>query len=144
MGEQKTWSVAQNALSIGGINIQAGAGTGSWIKVTPAGDWRTVTVGLQGDVTVSENPDRSAAFELSLLQSAEVNAQLQALLNYRAGVDGTIGIGAFQLTDIQSGSEISGDCVLTTPPDWDVQGEVQNCVWKGTILEATYRIGGTE
>ena len=143
MGEQSTHSLAKTALSIAGINISAGAGTGSFVKVTPVGDWRSVTVGIQGDVCVNENADHSATFELTLLHSATLNQQLQSLLNMTTGQDGSVGVGSFQLTDLVSGSEISGDCVLTAPPEWDVQTEIQNAVWKGTILQATYRLGGT-
>ena len=142
MGEQATHSLAKTSLSIAGINISAGAGKGSLVKVTPSGDWRSVTVGIQGDVCVNENADHSATFELTLLHSATLNKQLQSLLNLTTGQDGSVGIGAFQLTDLASGSEISGDCVLTAPPEWDVQTEVQNAVWKGTILQATYKLGG--
>lgn len=143
MGEQSTHSLAKTALSIAGINISAGAGSGSLIKITPRGDWRSVTVGIQGDVCVNENADHSADFELTLLHSATLNQQLQALLNMTTGQDGSVGIGALQLTDLMSGSEVSGDCVLTAPPEWDVQTEVQNAVWKGVILQATYRLGGS-
>lgn len=143
MGEQSTHSLAKHALSIAGINISAGAGTGSFIKVTPVGDWRTVTVGIQGDVCVNENADHSATFELTLLHSATINQQLQSLMNMTMGQDDSVGVGAFQLTDLSNGSEISGDCVLTAPPEWDVQAEIQNAVWKGTILEATFKLGGT-
>ena len=142
MGEQSTHSLARTSLSIAGIPISSGAGTGSFVKVTPVGDWRSVTVGVQGDICVNENADHSATFELTLLHSATINAALQALLNLTTGQSGGVGIGSFQLTDLATGSEISGDCVLTAPPEWDVQTEVQNAVWKGTILQATYKRRG--
>ena len=142
MGEQSTHSLASHALSIAGINVAAGAGTGSFIKVTPVGDWRSVTVGIQGDACVNESADHSATFELTLLHSATLNQQLSALINMTTAQDGGVGIGAFQLTNTISESEISGDCVLTAPPEWDVQSEVQNAVWKGTILNAVVHIGG--
>lgn len=143
MGEQATHGLSTTALSIAGINISAGAGKGSLIKVTPRGDWRTVTVGGQGDVCVNENADHSADFELTLMQSATINRALQAILNLKTVQDGSVGIGPFQLTMLGSGSSISGDCVLVSPPEWDVQAEVQDCTWKGVILEAEYSLGGT-
>lgn len=142
MGEQSVHSLAQHSLSIGGIALSAGAGTGSFVKVTPVGEWRTVTIGVQGDVCVNENANHSATFEVVLLQSATLNKQLQSLINMTTTQDGGVGVGAFQLTNLSSGAEISGDCVLTAPPEWDVQAEVQNATWKGTILQATYKLGG--
>lgn len=142
MGEQATHSLARHSLTIAGLNIAAGAGKGSLIKITPVGEWRSVTVGIQGDVCVNENANHSATFELTLLHSATLNKALQALLNMTMGQDGSMGIGAFQCTNLDSGTEVSGDCVLTAPPEWDIQTEVQDAVWKGQILQATYRMGG--
>jgi hypothetical protein len=138
---QGVWSLARHALSIGGINFQAGAGEGdSWVKFTMREDWRTVTVGLQGDTVINELADRSVEFELTLSQKSEFNQVLMSLAARTMTRDGDVGLGALLFEDLEGTTEISGDLVITGPPrEYTVGGSVQNIVWRGIILSANWK-----
>ena len=142
MAEQKKWSMARNALSIAGINISAGAGNGGFLKVTPRADWRTVTKGLHGDTVVNEMADHSADFELVMLQTSTANKALMALANRTQQKDGDIGLGPFHYEEIDTLTEVSGDCVLTGPPEYSAAGEAQDITWKGVITHCDFQLGG--
>ena len=139
---QGTWSLARCNLSVAGVNINAGAGSGGYVSITGREDWRTVTVGLQGDTVVNERLDRSADVEITLSQKATANASLQALLNRRLTQDGDVGLGPFIFEELDGGTVITGDVVLTAPPEFTAEGEVGDVTWAGIILDCDWKVGG--
>jgi len=121
-------------LSICGILIQGGGGTGGFIKVTPP-TIHDHKDGVHGDAVSYRTGARTAQFELTLLDPALSNEDLVSLMNSDLESTNGAGIGDFLLEDLNSGLEIRGDCRLDGFPEVSKDAEAKDWTWKGRIFD---------
>jgi hypothetical protein len=61
------------------VNLSDGWGSDVFLKITPNGDVREVTIGADGNGTISELADMSAIIELTLTQTSDNNKTIHAI-----------------------------------------------------------------
>jgi hypothetical protein len=135
MGSATVHDLGACNLSICGLLIQGGGGTGGFIKIT-APTIHEHKDGVHGDAVSYRTGNRTATFELTLTSNAPANVDLTALVNDDLESVNGAGIGDFLLEDLNDGFTLRGKCRLDGFPEVSRTAEPADVVWKGRVFDA--------
>ena len=127
MGAPKTYSPENVKVTVGGAPI-SGFADGTFIKVSRASDAFTKVTGADGSVTRVKSADKSGEITITLMQSSQSNAILQAI----ALVDETSGKGVVPIAilELNTGNAfVTGSAWIKKVPDAEFGKETTNREW---------------
>src|SRR5512139_1902519 len=122
-------------LTVCGLLISGGGGTGGFVKIVPPAIHEHKD-GVHGDAVSYRTGNRTATFELTLLSTASSNADLMSLVNDDLESTNGAGVGDFLLEDLNDGFTVRGRCRIDGFPEVSRTAEPQDVVWKGRIFDA--------
>ena len=128
MAQVHVYSLDAVKLSIAGILIEAGGGEDGFFELTLPEGFGAKS-GVHGDVASYKLGAGVAEGKLTLLDPSSVNEDLFELYQADRDSDSGSGVGDFQMEDLNSHMEITGQCRLTQPPAISKTAEVQSFVW---------------
>ena len=127
MAAPKTYNPENVKITVGGAPI-SGFADGTFIKVSRSSEAFTKVTGADGQITRVKSADKSGEITLTLTQSSQSNAILQAI----ALVDETSGKGVVPIAiiEINTGNAfVAGSAWIRKVPDAEYGKEVSNREW---------------
>jgi hypothetical protein len=135
MAQNYRKSIANVGLSIGGVNISEGGGENEFVTVTPP-ERGGGKAGVHGDTALWDIPGGVYEVQITLLESAEANRNLQNIFNEQ--IDRTTeGSLDFSLEDTGTGETFSGQCIFKKEPDRAKAAEEGNYQWDLLVSSQT-------
>jgi len=130
-------------LSICGALISGGFSEDSIVKVTQGAKRFEKMVGALGDVCRVKQHDRTAMVTISLMQSANANDVLSAILSRDENSPNGAGVGAFVLKDLQGTTLITAaHAWIDGYPESEFGKKVNGRSWEITLADCEILVGG--
>lgn len=116
-GDLLLYDPDQIVIVVAGIPID-GFADGEFIRIERDNNAFDDVVGTSGEVTRSKTNDHRRTITLRLMYTSRSNALLSALFNSDLNAPGGVGVGAFMLQDLVSGTTmIAEKCWIAKDPD---------------------------
>lgn len=133
-----SYSPKEVNVSFNGIAI-TGFAPDSFIRIRRNSDVLYETVGSQGELSLTKNADKTGEIEIELLQTAESNIELSALLFGTEFGGGLIPVGEIVIED-PSGSNltVAHNAYIKMTPEIDLGNEQNSRTWTFGCEELVY------